>query len=325
MEVTAKYSDNSTKVVTNFTYKTPQTGLALTDREIVITYQEGNVKRTAVQAINVVNRELVGIEITTEPTKVRYAIGETFDPAGMVVTAEYNDGSKKAVTNYTYSPTGALAEANNVITISYTEGTITKTTTQRITVSNEPENEPSLAEIEITTEPTKKTYTEGENFNVAGMVITAKYDNHTSQIVTNYTYEPQTALSVHDTEIIISYTEKGVTKTAKQRIEVKAKAQEEVTLEKIEITTEPTKTTYTEGEVFDKAGMVVTAAYSDGTKKAVSNYTVFPVTALTTNNTSIKVTYTERGITKEAVQAITVNSRNRRKYTKSTINTKSIF
>ena len=53
----------------------------------------------------------------------------------MVVTAYYTDGSSGAVTGYAYSPAGALAAGNTTITFSYTEGGVTKTTTQAITVT----------------------------------------------------------------------------------------------------------------------------------------------------------------------------------------------
>lgn len=43
---------------------------------------------------------------------------------------------------------------------------------------------------------------------------------------------------------------------------------------KIEVTTKPTKTSYTKGEAFDKTGMVVTATHMDGTTSSVTNYTV---------------------------------------------------
>ena len=51
------------------------------------------------------------------------------------MTAYYTDGSSGAVTGYTYSPTGALAAGNTTITVSYTEGDVTKTTTQAIKVT----------------------------------------------------------------------------------------------------------------------------------------------------------------------------------------------
>lgn len=62
------------------------------------------------------------------------------------------------------------------------------------------------------------------------------------------------------------------------------------TLISIEVTTAPSKTTYTEGEYFDASGMVVTANYDDGSSKVVTNYSV-PNLALTVGTTSISVSY----------------------------------
>lgn len=73
---------------------------------------------------------LVRIEVTTEPTKVQYTEGETFDPTGMVVTATYSDETTEEVTDYTYEPTEALTTEDTEVTITYED----KTTTQAITV-----------------------------------------------------------------------------------------------------------------------------------------------------------------------------------------------
>ena len=77
----------------------------------------------------------------------------------------------------------------------------------------------------------------------------------------------------------------------------------------ITITTPPTKTVYTEGETFDPTGMVVTANYSDGTSKVVSDYKVYPAGVLTTTDNAVTISYTENGITNTAVQPITVNTK----------------
>lgn len=42
----------------------------------------------------------------------------------------------------------------------------------------------------------------------------------------------------------------------------------------IDITTEPTKTSYTYGDDLDLSGMVVKAYYSDNTSKTITDYTV---------------------------------------------------
>ncbi len=79
------------------------------------------------------------------------------------------------------------------------------------------------------------------------------------------------------------------------------------TLESIAITTPPTKTTYKEGESFDKVGMVVTATYT-GSTGTVTSYTVSPSGALSTDDTEVTITYTENGVTKTTTQGITVRA-----------------
>ena len=80
-------------------------------------------------------RVLDGIAVTTAPTNTAYKVGDTFDASGMAVTAAYDDGTSQTVTNYTYTPNGALSADDAAITVSYTEGDVTKTATQAITVT----------------------------------------------------------------------------------------------------------------------------------------------------------------------------------------------
>ena len=133
MVVTAYYTDDTSRAVTGYTYS-PTGALAMNNTTITISYSEGSVTEQTTQAITV-SKVLDSIEITTPPTKTAYFSGETFNPAGMVVTAHYNDGSSAAVSGYTYSPSGALAAGNNTITVSYSEGGVTRTDTQAITVT----------------------------------------------------------------------------------------------------------------------------------------------------------------------------------------------
>ena len=84
----------------------------------------------------------------------------------------------------------------------------------------------------------------------------------------------------------------------------------EKTLERIEVTTKPNKTTYTEGETFNPDGMVITAIYSDGSKQDIINYNCFPVSTLTTENKTITVSYTEDGKTVTTKLDIVVNAKN---------------
>lgn len=78
---------------------------------------------------------LSSIAVTTAPTKTTYDAGEQFNVSGMVVTATYSDATTKTVTGYTVSPAGFLTAEDEAVTVSYTEGGVTKTATQAITVT----------------------------------------------------------------------------------------------------------------------------------------------------------------------------------------------
>ena len=302
MVVTAIYSDSSKETVTDYAY-TPTGSLTKNDTKITITYKD----KTATVTITVkektppvVEKTLERIEVTTNPNKTAYEEGEKFDKTGMVVTAVYSDNSKETVTDYTYTPTGSLTKNDTKIKITYKD----KTATVTITVKEKtpPVVEKTLERIEITKNPNKTEYEEGEKFDKTGMVVTAVYSDNSRETVTDYTYAPTGSLTANDKRVIITY--KGKTTT----ISISVKKIEKV-LERLEITAPPSKTTYKEGEKFDSTGMVVTAIYSDGTREIITNYNCFPVVELTTSNDKITVSYTYQGKTVTQTYAIEVKAK----------------
>lgn len=81
---------------------------------------------------------LESISLDTNPTKMAYAIGETFNLEGAVVTAHYSNNTSANVTSscttdYDGVPFTTLGE--KTVTISYTEGGITQTTPCVVTVA----------------------------------------------------------------------------------------------------------------------------------------------------------------------------------------------
>jgi len=84
--------------------------------------------------------EVVGIEITSNPSKVTYIVGDEFDPTGMVVSKVMEDDSKEAITDYEIDKTGSLTAKDTKVTITY-EGF---TATVDITVEL-----PSLVDVEF--------------------------------------------------------------------------------------------------------------------------------------------------------------------------------
>lgn len=75
------------------------------------------------------------IEITNQPTKISYTIGETFDPTGMIVTATLQDGTTREITNYIYPTSNFTSTDIKSVTISYIEAGDTFSANVAITVT----------------------------------------------------------------------------------------------------------------------------------------------------------------------------------------------
>ena len=135
MVLTAVYEDKSTAVVTDYTYK-PNRPLRVSDEYVLIVYNEDRYAQTVEVPIYVEEntRKLTALKITTPPAKTVYTEGDSFDPAGMVVTAVYDDKTTSVLTKYTIKPNDKLTASTKEITVEYTEGEVTKSTTQAITV-----------------------------------------------------------------------------------------------------------------------------------------------------------------------------------------------
>lgn len=180
--------------------------------------------------VNVKANALTGIEITKDPTRLSYEVGDTFDPAGIEVTATFADGTTQTLgadaEGLTFSPEEFTTAGEQNVIVSYTAGQITFTDSIDVTVSEKAEA-PVLTDIQITTPPTKTTYTAGEKFDPAGMVVTASYDKGEPAVLAldNLTITPE-VLTEGTTEVTISYTENGVTKTAVVPVTVNAEPEE---------------------------------------------------------------------------------------------------
>lgn len=87
------------------------------------------------------------------------------------------------------------------------------------------------------------------------------------------------------------------------------KPEDKTTLSSIAVTTQPKKTAYEEGEVFDATGMVVTATYSNGkTADVTRNAQYSPTGKLAASDTTINISYRDGSVTKTTTLAITVKA-----------------
>ena len=161
------------------------------------------------------------IEVTTKPTKTSYLAGDSFNSAGMVVTASYGTGqavlATAEVSGYSVSPS-VLTDGTTSVTITYSEGGETCTTTLPVTVTHR------LSAIVVTTKPNKLTYEYGDTLATTGMVVTASYSDSQTKTVTGYSCSPTTFSTIGNQVVTVSYTENGVTQTATFNVTVNRKS-----------------------------------------------------------------------------------------------------
>lgn len=252
------------------------------------------------------------LSLKAQPTKTAYAVGEKFDPAGLVIGVKYSDGTEKEVAygqdnagEFTFNPTLSTA-----LTKDYTKvevGYAGLKLDVNITVS---ESEPVIPEaLEVVSAPAKTEYEEGEMFNPAGLSVKIKYSDgsygdevaYGTANADQFTFNPtlDTALKTSDEKVTVTYAEK----TADIKIKVNKKTPvvpENPTVEKVEIKANPAKTEYKEGDKFDPTGLVLTVKYDKGEDKEVAygdatkaDFTFSPSldTALKTSDEKVTVTY----------------------------------
>lgn len=216
--VKAIYDNDQEQIVTSLvTYKTQNLNY-LDDNNFIITYTEDNVTRQTTLPITVAQKTLIDIELFALPTNIYYFTGNYIDLSGLVVKAVYENGNEKPiVTTYSSNKTNVLlAQGDEVVTISYTEGGITKTANFIINITYR-----ELDYIEVMTEPAKVIYTEGEYFDIMGLTIMAHYENSAAAQVQAFTHNKQgIALTTLDTQVVLEYTENGVSKNAAVQIQV---------------------------------------------------------------------------------------------------------
>ena len=161
------------------------------------------------------------IEVTTKPTKTSYLAGDSFNNAGMVVTASYGTGqavlATAEVSGYSVSPS-VLTDGTTSVTITYSEGGETCTTTLPVTVTHR------LSAITVTTKPNKLTYEYGDALATTGMVVTASYSDSQTKTVTGYSCSPTTFSTIGNQVVTVNYTENGVTQTATFNVTVNRKS-----------------------------------------------------------------------------------------------------
>lgn len=216
-------------------------------------------------------KEVVKIELTSLPDKLKYKDGESFDSSGLIVTATYDDGTVQETTNYTLSLPDMSTAGTKTITV--TCGT--QTATFDITVI-------AITKNEITTPPTKQEYRKGDTLDATGMVVSTVWTDGSKEVLKDgYTVSDLDSTETGEKTITVRYQ----TFTATFTVEVVADTVG------IRITSFPSKVYYKIGESFDPSGLTVAEIRSDGTEKEITDYDISGFDSSTAGSKTITVSY----------------------------------
>ena len=347
--------------------------------------QGENVEATFTLTWSGLTKVLTSIEVDTTNATLSFEVGDTFSSAGIVVTAHYNDESTATISagenGYTVSTPDMSSAGSKTITITYTEGGVTKTAEYIIQVTNPGGGDTTTYTIvfhtnandsnELTTSnwltletqtntsvdsntlidsvsATSKCYagaglkmgsgsatgsftavpvTDARSNVVSISISCGQYGSDTGKLILNvngssvnnnitpssgsYTYTPDSPITVNNFGLATT-SKRAYVYSITFTVQSGSTPPPTPTLESIAVKTAPTTTTYTAGDYFNPAGLVITLTYSDDSEVDVaysgheSDFTFDPALdeALTTGDTEVTITYGG----KDTTQAITVNS-----------------
>ena len=276
LTLTAKYNNGTTKLIT-YGYKLSGYSSAPGTHTVTVLYSG----LTVTFDVTVAEKAVISLAITQKPNKTEYIEGQSFDPTGLIVTATYDNGDIEEVTGYSLSDFDGTPGLKAIV-VSY--GGKTAAFSIKVLVR-------TVTKLDIVQNPNKTLYLEGESFDPAGLIVTATYNDGTTQPVTDYElvgFTPTPGIK----SIAVLYGGK----TAAFSVTVSAK-----TLDALRITY-PDKLSYYIDEPFDPAGLIVTACYSNGQEIAVTDYSLSGFDSSTEGSKTIIVSY--GGLTREFVVVV---------------------
>ena len=247
MVVIATYSDGSTQMIAEGFTVTGFSNYRLGEQTVTVSYEGFTATFTVT-----VSEPYITEMILTPPSKLTYVAGEPLELWGMNVMVRYSDGRTVGIgSGYTVSGYNPKLVGEQIITVAYEDASATFT----VTVTA-----PKLLGLEVRF-PDKLEYELGEELDLTGMKVLAVYSDGSEKDVTD-----QVVLTGYDANtpgmqtVVVTFESEWVTFTATVSAPV---------ITGIAVTA-PTKTEYWKGEELDTTGMVVTAAYSNGSEEIVT-------------------------------------------------------
>ena len=240
---------------------------------------------------------------STTPTKTTYTAGESFDPTGLTITANYSDSTSSNVTSSVVWSPDPLTAGTTSVTGTYGGKSIT-ITGLTVNAATEPEIIDSNSDLSVgdyvvlrtaagvgvtgwnnnkdaTVSETESSWKKFYVASASSSGFTLKDETANSFIANpgssnQFTYGSAATCSTDSSGHLICNSRYLCKNGTNYRFYssvgsylpffiYKVPASSTKTLSSISVSTAPTKTTYTAGEYFDPTGLVITRTYSDST------------------------------------------------------------
>lgn len=235
-------------------------------------------------------------------------VGGAINVNDVKVTAHYSNKTSKQVSKFELSYDFSSAGLRTVA-VSYEHGGKSYDTTFTVNVVEKtvpPEPQPIVLASIAAAYNGQKVKVNGV-INKNDITVTAHYSNNTDKTVSDYDLLYDFSSSGQKT-VTVTYSENGVTKTCEFTVEVIADEPipptPDVSLENITATYNGSNIKI--GANLNNDDIEVTAYYSDGSSKAVTNFSVGGFSSAKAGTCVVTVSYTENNITKESTVSITV-------------------
>lgn len=270
LAVTAQYSDGSEEMLLQSDYIVTgfDSGQAGTN---VITIHYNGASTTV--PLQIVPLTVTSLAVKYYPAKTVYYLGDDFDPEGLVVRAEYNNGFKTAELKndqYSLSIGGqqvtkqspyTFIQPGSVEVAIMSEETPGVKTSFDVTVKAA-----ALMELEVRQQPEKTVYFIGDALDLDGLLLYAKYSDGSEIRLMRGEYTASSLDTAAPGQKRVTLHHKGLTASFPVTVKVKE-------LVGIEVTNYP-KTTFDRGDAFEHAGLQVSKVFDNGDREELTDFTL---------------------------------------------------
>lgn len=227
------------------------------------------------------------ISVKSLPGKTSYFIGEKICYDGLAVVAVKENGESVEITDYEIVP-----PANTILSEKGKQNVIIKYKERELSFSiNVAEIKNSLLYLR---QIPKCAYYEGEKLDLSELALEILKTDGSKEIIKEYTAEPAdgTVLEKNEdgkTKITVKYGELY----ASFDVSVYDKAADYIRIKKM-----PSKMNYYINDILDLSGMIVEAAFSDGTVREITDYTVSEISKPLANigNKAVKILWLDKQV-----------------------------